>query len=57
MDEFEKNIKNYNSLKAVFINHDVLLSSSQEKMLENINTYIIPDCYFDFELREAGELW
>lgn len=57
MDDFEQNIGNYEDLQAVFINQDVLLSSSQEKMLQNINTYIIPDCYFDFELREAGELW
>lgn len=57
MDAFEKNIQKYSDIKAVFINQDVLLSSSQEKMLEDINTFIIPDCYFDFELREAGELW
>ncbi len=57
MDEFEKNIANYDKLEAVFINQDVLLSTSQERMLEKVNTYIIPDCYFDFELREAGELW
>ena len=57
MDEFEKNIVNYDKLEAVFINQDVLLSTSQERMLEKVNTYIIPDCYFDFELREAGELW
>lgn len=57
MDEFELNIGEYNNLQAVFINQDVLLSSSQERMLQGINTFIIPDCYFDFELREAGELW
>ena len=57
MDTFEKNISKYNNLQAVFINQDVLLSTSQEKMLESINTYIIPDCYFDCELREVGELW
>lgn len=57
MDVFEKNIGGYTQLKAVFINQDVFLSSSQEKMLENIDTYIIPDYYFDFELREAGEIW
>ncbi len=57
MDEFEKNFSNYSEIQAIFINQDVLLSTSQEKMLERINTYIIPDCYFDFELREAGELW
>ncbi len=57
MDDFEKKFADYKDLQAVFINQDVLLSTSQEKMLQDINTYIIPDCYFDFELREAGELW
>lgn len=57
MDEFEKNFQQYKELKALFINQDVLLTTAQEKLLSNVNTYIIPDCYFDFELREAGELW
>lgn len=57
MDEFEKHFSDYSDLKAVYINQDVLLSTSQEKILADVNTYIIPDCYFDFELREAGELW
>lgn len=57
MDEFEKHFDEYEHIEAVFINQDVLLTTSQEKMLQNINTKIIPDCYFDFELREVGELW
>ena len=57
LDAFEQNIGNYTQLEAVFINQEVFLSSSQEAMLENIDTYIIPDYYFDFELREAGEIW
>lgn len=57
MDEFEKNFAEYVDLKAVFINQDVLFSTAQEKLLKNVNTFIIPDCYFDFELREVGELW
>ena len=57
MDEFERNFEQYDKLQALFINQDVFLSSSQEKLLDNVNTYMIPDCYFDFELREAGELW
>lgn len=47
MDEFEKNRSRYVDLKALFISQDVLLSSSQEKMIDSIDTYIIPDCYFD----------
>lgn len=57
MDEFERKIKDYTDLKAVFINQDVLLTASQETLLREKNTFIIPDCYFGFELREAGELW
>lgn len=57
MDEFEKNFQQYTELKTLFINQDVLLTTAQEKLLSNVNTYIIPNCYFDFELREAGELW
>lgn len=57
MDAFEKNIVGYSNLRAVFINQDVLLSTTQEAMLSKLDTYIIPNCYFDFELREAGEVW
>lgn len=57
MDAFEQDFSSYTHLKAVFINQDVFLSASQEEMMENIDSYIIPDYYFDFELREAGEIW
>ena len=57
MDAFEEDFEKYSDLKAVFLNQDVLLSTSQEQLLAEVNTFIIPDCYFDFELREAGELW
>lgn len=57
MDEFEKNANNYTELKAIFINQDVLFSTAQEQLLNKLDFYIIPDYYFDFELREAGEVW
>lgn len=57
MDDFEQHIDSYPDLKAIFISQDVLLSTPQEKLLQDYATYIIPDYYFDFELREAGELW
>lgn len=57
MDDLETNYNSYKNLKAVFLNQDVLLSTSQERMLQNVDIFIIPDYYFDFELREAGELW
>ena len=57
MDNFEKNVANYPDLRAVFINSDVLFSDSQQEMLDKLDSFIIPDYYFDFELREAGEIW
>lgn len=57
MDEFEKNVADYTELKAVFLSQDILLSANQQKLLDGLSSYVIPDYYFDFELREAGELW
>lgn len=57
MDKFEENIADYPDLKAVFINSDIFLSAKQQKMLNDVDSYVIPDYYFDFELREAGEIW
>ena len=57
MDEFEKHFNENKCIEVVFVNQDVLLTTSQEKLLQNIDVRIIPDCYFDFELREVGELW
>lgn len=57
MDEFKRNITSYTDLKAVFVNQDILLSATQQKLLDSLSSYVIPDYYFDFELREAGELW
>jgi len=57
MDKFESDISKFKELKAVFISQEVLLTTSQEKMLETIDTYEIPDYYFDYELREVGEIW
>ena len=57
MAEFEQNISDYPNLKAIFVNSDLLLTGSQEMLLQTIKSYTIPDYYFDFELREAGEIW
>ena len=57
MDSFEQNITDYPDLKAVFINSDIFLSAKQKIILNEVDSYVIPDYYFDFELREAGEIW
>ena len=56
-DELEKKWKKYSNLKTIYISRDVLLSTEQEKLFSTVEVCIIPDHYFNFELREAGELW
>ena len=57
MDNLEKNISKYPNLKGLYISNDVLLTSSQKKIFSSYDINYIPDYYFDFELREAGEIW
>ncbi len=56
-DALEKKWKKYPDLKKIYISRDVLLSTEQEKLFNTVDVCIIPDHYFNFELREAGELW
>ena len=56
-DELEKKWNEYTDIKAIYVSQDVLLTASQEALFESVDIYIIPDYYFNFELREAGELW
>lgn len=56
-DELEKKWNEYTDIKAIYVSQDVLLTASQETLFGSVDTYIIPDYYFNFELREAGELW
>lgn len=56
-DELERKWNEYTDIKAIYVSQDVLLTASQEALFESVDIYIIPDYYFNFELREAGELW
>lgn len=56
-DELERKWNEYTDIKAIYFYQDVLLTASQEALFGSVDTYIIPDYYFNFELREAGELW
>ena len=56
-DELEKKWNEYTDIKAIYVSQDVLLTASQEALFGSVDTYIIPDYYFNLELREAGELW
>lgn len=56
-DKLERKWNEYTDIKAIYVSQDVLLTASQEALFGSVDTYIIPDYYFNFELREAGELW
>lgn len=56
-DQLEQNWSDYTEIKAIYIAQDVLLTASQEALFGTVDVYAIPEYYFNFELREAGELW
>lgn len=56
-DRLAKNWQDYPDVKALYISSDVLLTTEQNNLFQHVAMYIIPDHYFDFELREVGESW
>ena len=56
-DELASHWHDYPDLKAIYLSSNVLLTTKQEHLFKNVETYIIPNYYFDFELEEAGESW
>ena len=56
-DKLEEQWLNYSALKGIFVSRNVLLTSSQDVLFNSVSLRVIPDCYFDFELKEVGESW
>ncbi len=56
-DELEKKWKKHSEIRAIYVSQDVLLTTEQEKLFQNVELHMIPEHYFDYELREVGELW
>lgn len=56
-DQLEQNWNQYTEIKAIYVAQDVLFTASQEALFGAVDIYDIPEYYFSFELREAGELW
>lgn len=56
-DELEEHWEEYRDVKALYISKDVLLTTNQRSLFNKTDQYIIPDYYFNFELREVGETW
>ncbi len=54
-DVVEENWDTYLDIKGLYISRNVRLSTSQNAKFATVEMYIIPDYYFDFELKEVGE--
>ncbi len=56
-DALEQNWSRFENIKALYVSNNVLLTASQEALFGTVDICSVPDYYFNFELREAGELW
>lgn len=56
-DKLAVNWDEYMDVKAIYVSNNVLFTAEQEQLFKNVEIHIIPDYYFDFELREVGEAW
>lgn len=56
-DVLEKNWATYEDVRAIYVSRGVLFTSTQNKLFGNTEIHIIPDYYFEHELKEVGETW
>lgn len=54
-DELEENWSDYPELKGIYMSSDVLLTGTQQALFDGAGLNIIPEYYFEAELREAGQ--
>ena len=47
----------YSDVKALYVSKNVLFTAEQNTLFKDVEIHIIPDYYFNFELREVGESW
>ena len=60
-DELDKIAANWDKLKltvkSIYRARQVVYTGRQKQLFKNINNFIIPDYYFNNELKEVGENW
>lgn len=49
--------QDYPDVRALYVSRNVLFTTEQNALLANTEIHIIPDYYFNFELKEVGETW
>lgn len=56
-DELASHWSDYPDAKALYVSKNVLFTTEQNALFKDVEIHIIPDYYFNFELREVGETW
>ena len=56
-DELAAHFDEYPDVKALYVSKNVLFTTKQNTLFKDVEVHIIPDYYFNFELREVGETW
>ena len=47
----------YPDIRALYVSKNILFTTEQNALFHDVDVYVIPDYYFNFELREVGETW
>ena len=56
-DDLAAHWNDYPDVKALYVSKNVLFTAEQNTLFKDVKLHIIPDYYFNFELREVGETW
>ena len=56
-DALAKNWLSYEDVRAIYVSRDVLLTTEQQACFAGTEIHVIPDYYFEYELKEVGEAW
>lgn len=56
-DTLAKNWSRYEDVRAIYVSRDVLLTTEQQACFAGAEIHVIPDYYFEYELKEVGEAW
>jgi len=56
-DELQAHWDEHPNVKALYVSRNVLFTTEQNRLFANADIHVIPDYYFNFELKEVGETW
>ena len=51
-DELESKVDKMTALEGIYISNDVLLTTKQKNKFKDLEQYIIPDYYYDKEIKK-----